>query len=45
MSKEPDYACLLKYSRNGQTEQVHYGLIVHMNKKGVINKIGNDNGY
>lgn len=45
MKKEPEYAVLLKYRRNGLAEQVHFGIVLHMNKNGVINKIGNDNGY
>ncbi len=43
--KEPAYKKLLEYHRNGLAEQVHYGLIVYMNKKQVISKIGNDNSY
>lgn len=45
MLKEPEYSALLKYIRNGLVEQIHYGIILHMNKKGVIKKIGNDNNY
>ena len=45
MLKEPEYAQLLKYIRNGLVEQVHYGIILHMNKHGIINKIGEDNNY
>ena len=45
MLKEPEYADLLKYRRNGLVEQIHCGIILHMNKKGIIKKIGNDNNY
>ncbi len=45
MIKEPEYAALLKYRRNGLTEQIHYGVILHMNKDGIISKIGEDKGY
>ncbi len=45
MIKEPEYSALLKYIRNGLVEQIHFGIILHMNKKGVIKKIGNDNNY
>ena len=44
-SIEPEYAKLVSYIRNGLEEQCHYGLIVHLNKSGIINKIGNDNDY
>ena len=43
--KEPNYAKLLEYRRNGLVEQVHFGIILHMNKNGVINKVGDDNNY
>lgn len=43
--KEPEYKKLVKYVRNGLEEQVHHGIIIHLNKKGIINKIGEDNGY
>lgn len=42
---EPKYAELIKYIRNGLIEQIHFGLIIHMNKKGIIKKIGEDNNY
>lgn len=45
MTCEPKYSNLLKYVRNNQTEQIHSGLILHINKNGIINKIGEDNGY
>ena len=45
MKNEPIYADLLRYRRNGLTEQVHSGIIVHINRNGVLNRIGNDNGY
>ena len=43
--KEPEYSKLVKYRRNGLVEQIHTGIIIHMNKNGIINKIGNDNNY
>ncbi len=43
--KEPIYAKLVEYKRNGLTEQVHFGLILHINKNGIIQKIGEDNNY
>lgn len=42
---EPNYVKLIEYVRTGLVEQVHFGLILHMNKNGVIKKIGDDNGY
>jgi len=42
---KPEYAKLLEYERNGLIEQVHYGIILHMNKKGIIKEIGNSNNY
>lgn len=44
-NKEAEYIKLVEYNRNGLNEQVHFGIILHMNKKGIIKKIGNDNGY
>ncbi len=43
--KEPDYAPLVKYIRNGLTEQIHFGLIVHLGRHGIISETGNDNSY
>ncbi|MCD7878752.1 MAG: asparaginase [Candidatus Gastranaerophilales bacterium] len=43
--KEPEYTKLLEYQRNGLIEQVHFGILIHMNKNGIIKKIGNDNNY
>ncbi len=43
--KEPEYSKLIAYERNGLLEQVHNGLILHLNKNGIINKIGKDNNY
>ncbi len=43
--KEPNYEKLIEFKRNGLTEQIHYGLIIHMNKSGIINEIGRDNNY
>ncbi len=43
--KEPEYAKLLEYRRNGLSEQAHFGILLHMNKKGIIKKIGEDNNY
>ncbi len=42
---KPKYAELIEYKRNGLIEQVHYGLILHINKNGIITKIGQDNNY
>lgn len=39
------YTKLLEYIRNGLAEQTHYGLVIYMNKKEVLYKAGNDNGY
>ncbi len=44
-NKEAEYTKLVEYNRNGLNEQVHFGIILHMNKKGIIKKVGNDNGY
>ena len=40
--KEPEYEKLVEFIRNGLSEQVHFGLIIYMNKNGVIKKIGED---
>lgn len=45
INNKPQYAELLEYERNGLIEQVHFGIIIHMNKKGIIKEIGNNNGY
>jgi L-asparaginase II len=42
---EPNYAKLVEYQRNGLVEQLHFGIILHLNKQGIINKIGDDNNY
>lgn len=42
---QPEYAKLVEYYRGELVEQVHYGIILHINKNGIINKSGNDNGY
>ena len=42
---EPQYAKLVEYIRSGLVEQVHFGLVVLMNKKQVLKRIGNDNNY
>ena len=44
-NKHPKYAKLIEYIRNGQVQQEHYGIIIRMNKQGIINKIGEDGGY
>ncbi len=44
-NKEAEYAKLVEYNRNGLAEQIHYGIILYMNKNGIIKKIGNDNNY
>ncbi len=44
-NKEPKYEKLLEYRRNGLTEQVHYGIILHMNKNGIIKEAGSNNDY
>jgi len=41
----PDFKTLIEYTRSGLIEQSHSGIIVHMNKHGIINKIGRDNNY
>ena len=43
--REPKYVKLIEYVRNGLREQVHFGLIIHMNKERIIKKIGEDNNY
>jgi len=43
--KEPDYAKLVEYRRNGLVEQIHFGLVIHMNQNGLISKAGEDNAY
>ncbi len=43
--KEPNYAKLIKYERNGLCEQLHYGIILHINRNKILNKIGEDNNY
>ncbi|MCD7780364.1 MAG: asparaginase [Candidatus Gastranaerophilales bacterium] len=45
LNKEPDFLKLLEYNRNGLTEQVHYGIILYMNKNGIIKEIGENNDY
>ncbi len=42
---EPEYVKLVEYERNGLVEQVHFGLVLLMDKKGIIKKIGDDNNY
>ena len=44
-TNEPNYVNLIKYDRNGICEQIHQGLILHINKNKILNKIGNDNNY
>ncbi len=41
----PDYTKLIEYNRNNLTEQIHNGIILHINKDRIINKIGDDNNY
>ncbi len=43
--KEPIYVNLIKYVRNNLCEQSHQGIILHINKKGILNKTGEDNNY
>ena len=43
--KEPKYHKLIQHLRNNLEEEAHSGLIIHLNKKGIINKIGEDNDY
>ncbi len=38
-------AKLIEYKRGSLTEHEHWGFIVHINKNGIINKIGEDNNY
>ncbi len=44
-NNEPEYVKLIEYVRSGLVEQVHFGLIIHLNKKNIIKKIGRDNNY
>lgn len=39
------YTKLIEYRRNGLEEQSHQGIIIHLNKKQIIAKVGDDNGY
>ncbi|MBQ3640929.1 asparaginase [bacterium] len=42
---EPNYEKLVSYIRNGLEEQCHFGLVLHINKNGIISRFGEDNGY
>lgn len=42
---EPKFAPLIKFKRNGLSEQEHTGLIVLLNKEKIIKKVGEDNNY
>lgn len=44
-NKEPDYSKLIEYKRNNLTEQIHFGLILHINRNGIIKSVGKDNNY
>lgn len=44
-NKEAEYEKLIEYNRNGLNEQVHFGIILHMNKNGIIKKLGDHNNY
>ncbi len=43
--QEPKYNKLIEYIRNGLVQREHCGIIIHINKNGIINKIGEDNNY
>ncbi len=45
MDDKYNYTKLVEYVRNGLIEQVHFGTIVHMNKKQILYKTNNDNNY
>ena len=40
-----DYKKLVEYKRNGLVEQVHCGIIIHMNREKILNKVCEDNNY
>ena len=40
-----EYAKLIEYRRNNLSEQIHTGIILHMNRNKIITQTGNDNGY
>lgn len=41
----PNFAKLVKFERNGLVEQEHFGIVLHLNKREVLKKIGEDNKY
>lgn len=45
MIRECQYTELVKYERNGLTEQVHSGILLYMNKNKILYRAGNDNNY
>lgn len=45
MENSCKYTKLIRYIRNGLEEQSHQGIIMHLNKSGIIKKIGEDNKY
>ena len=45
MGKYCKYKKLISYIRNGLEEQAHQGIILHLNKEGIIKRIGEDNKY
>ncbi len=40
-----NYTRLIEYERNGLIEQVHFGIILYMNKEKILYKIGDDKQY
>ena len=42
---EPRFAKLIEYRRNNLVEQEHLGIVLHLSKTQVLNKVGQDNNY
>lgn len=42
---DPAFLKLVKFERNGLVEQEHSGIVLHLTKDKILNKIGEDNGY
>ena len=43
--KDCEYVKLLEYKRGNLAEQAHFGILIHMNRKEIIHRAGNDNDY
>ena len=44
-NKKPEYVKLIEHVRNDLVQQEHCGLIIYMNKNGIIKEIGINNNY